>query len=107
MTRGERVSAALTFLREGKLSPIDLLIDVLNPSDEKHQYYRQALYKADASKLHILLDHIIADRNGKQKMDEWMAPHAVDYTCEVVDAEMEAMKKKLSMSVSNVTPIGP
>ena len=85
------------------MSPIDILIDVLDPSDEKHQYYRQALYRDDASKLHILLDHIIANPNGKQKMDDWMAPHAIDYTCDIVDAEMEAVKQKLSMSVSNVT----
>jgi hypothetical protein len=104
MTRTQRIETVLTFLREGKLSPIDILIDVLDPSDEKHQSYHEELYKADASKLQVLLDNIMDDPKGKRKMDEWMRPHAVDFTCQIVDAEMEAIKKKLSMAVSDVTP---
>jgi hypothetical protein len=104
MTRVQRLDIVLTFLREGKLSPVDLLIDVLDSSNGKHQSYRDELYKTDALKLHVLLDHITGDPKGKRKMDEWMRPYAVDLTCEIVDSEMEVTKRELSMGVSDVTP---
>lgn len=98
-----RLKVALGYLRLGRLSPIDLLIHVLDPATPENDRYRTALYKEDG-RLAEVMDIIMADDRGSQRLWAWMRPHAVDRTCEIIEGEMEVVKEKLSMRLEDVTP---
>ncbi|KAF8810165.1 hypothetical protein BYT27DRAFT_7066347, partial [Phlegmacium glaucopus] len=72
-------------------SPIDVLLEVLNQSSPEYQGYRTELYKNSSSNLGRLLDTIMDDKKGAQKLNKWMLPHALDLVCSTVYDEMDAL----------------
>ncbi|KAJ7870114.1 hypothetical protein B0H14DRAFT_2571529 [Mycena olivaceomarginata] len=58
--------------------------------------YRGNLYRDKSTKLSTLIETIMSDRNGKQKLLQCMQPHLVEFACEPVADEMETRRKNPS-----------
>jgi hypothetical protein len=74
------------------------------PELDKYEGYRNKMYKYESTKLHLLIDAIMGDSKGKTKLEDLMSALATDVTCPAVNAEMELLKKKLCMTISEFTP---
>ena len=47
---------------------------------------------------------IMADERGRHRLGMWMKEHAVESTCEIIDAEMDVVRECLTMKLKDVTP---
>lgn len=91
MSRSERLAKAIGVLKDGWLSPFDLLLEVLDESNPEYAKYRIELYKEKSTKLSRILDHIVATESGKRKLWSWIQPHALGVVCQVIDDEMDSV----------------
>ena len=104
-SRGERIAKALNILKGGRLSPFDLILEILDNHNADYAGYRIELYKDKNSKLPRILDSILATEAGKQKLWSWMQPHALEMVCEAIDEEMDAVTMgDLLSSLAAITP---
>ncbi|KAK6981366.1 hypothetical protein R3P38DRAFT_3333856 [Favolaschia claudopus] len=56
-----KIDNLLPSLRDDRISPIDILNQVLNPMDASYDRYRIGLYREDSDKLSNLIENIMAD----------------------------------------------
>ena len=96
----------LKMISDASRSPLDLILDILDPSQDKHELYRSRWFSpARHSKLSDLLDSIFAHPKGQDLILQWMKPHALDFICSTVASEMDLVTKELSLpSVEHVSP---
>jgi hypothetical protein len=99
----KRMKVALAYLRHGRLSPIDLLAHILDTRKSENDRHRTALYR-EGGRLGEILNMVMNDVRGKERLDIWMEGHAIDLTCAIVDREMDVVKKRLSMKLEDVSP---
>lgn len=98
------MEAALTTLRSGRLKALDLLLyTVTGTSGQTLIAHRTSLYGANG-RLGELLDVVMDDPMGRKRLREWMEPHALDLTCDLVDGEMDTASDEFRVAVSDVTP---
>jgi len=83
----------LGILREGRLSPFDLVVELLDDSNSKHWAYRNELYKEENKKLSEILELVFSNGPGKEKLMEWMLPHALEVICRKVSDEMDVVQE--------------
>ncbi|KAF8214948.1 hypothetical protein K438DRAFT_1926610 [Mycena galopus ATCC 62051] len=76
-----------------KISPVDVLIQALNPDDLSYDHYHGNLYCDDSTKLSQLLNIIMSDPNGCHKLMSSMRPHIEEFACEIVAEEMETHRR--------------
>ena len=84
LSRTEKVESILAYLQKTRLSPVDLLLYVLDLESPDLDRYRVGLYK-QGGKLAELMDTIMGDERGAERLREWMRPHVVEATCAIVD----------------------
>ncbi|KAF8274044.1 hypothetical protein EI94DRAFT_1768902 [Lactarius quietus] len=94
MSRVERITKALGVLKDGRLSPFDLILEVLDSNNTEYAGYRNELYKSKNDKLQKILDSVLITDSGKQKLWSWMRPHALEIVCGVIDEEMDSITKE-------------
>ncbi|KAK7002511.1 hypothetical protein R3P38DRAFT_3326620 [Favolaschia claudopus] len=100
-----KIDNLLPSLRDDRISPIDILNQVLNPMDASYDRYRIGLYREDSDKLSNLIENIMADDKGKAKLLECMRPHLEEFACDIVAQEMETRRKNSFLQgVAVVTP---
>jgi hypothetical protein len=87
-SRSQRFEDVLDILREGRLSPFDLMVELLDESNLKYWAYRNELYKEENKKLREILDLIFSNAPGKEKLNEWMLPHALE--AQILELELPA-----------------
>ena len=92
-SRSQRFENVLDILREGRLSPFDLMVELLDVSNLKYWAYRNELYKEENKKLGEILDLIFSNSPGKEKLKEWMFPHALEVICGKVSDEMDVVRE--------------
>ena len=68
------------------------MIELLDDSNSKYWAYRNELYKEE-NKKHEILDLIFLNAPGKEKLTEWMLPHALEVICRKVSNEMDAVQE--------------
>ena len=103
--RGDRFTKALGILKAGRLSPFDLILELLNDNNADYAGYRNELYKENNSKLPSILDSILVTSAGKQKLWSWMRPRALEIVCQVIDEEMDSVTKgDILPGISAITP---
>ncbi|KAK6978253.1 hypothetical protein R3P38DRAFT_3334302 [Favolaschia claudopus] len=61
-----KIDNLLPSLRDDRISPIDILNQVLNPMDASYDRYRIGLYREDSDKLSNLIENIMADDKGRK-----------------------------------------
>ncbi|KAJ7025233.1 hypothetical protein C8F04DRAFT_1400755 [Mycena alexandri] len=95
----------LRALRADKLSPLDILVQALDPDLSEDIRYRKNLYSTDDNRLTVLLDTIMKDDYGKRKLFECMHPHLEDFACNIVAEQMDCRRKaSLLQGIKDVTP---
>ncbi|KAJ7689211.1 hypothetical protein B0H14DRAFT_3668009 [Mycena olivaceomarginata] len=87
-----RIHGILLELKKNHISPVDVLIQALNPEDLSYDRYRGNLSHDDSTKLTRLLDTIMSDPNGRKLMSS-MRPHVEEFACEIVAEEMETRRR--------------
>jgi hypothetical protein len=92
-SRSQRFEDVPDILREGRLSPLDLMVELLDVSNLKYWAYRNELYKEENKKLRQILDLIFSSGLGKEKLKEWMLPHALEVICGKVSDEMDVVRE--------------
>ncbi|KAJ7206287.1 hypothetical protein GGX14DRAFT_367375 [Mycena pura] len=100
-----KIHTLLAELRRDRISPVDILIQVLDPRDISYDRYRGNLYRDDSTKLAQLIEQIMLDYNGKKKLMHCMDSHLMEYACEKVADEMVTRRKKSTLQgINAVTP---
>ncbi|KAK7016069.1 hypothetical protein R3P38DRAFT_3203850 [Favolaschia claudopus] len=87
----QKIDRILAELRHGRISPVDVLIQVLDSDDISYDRYRGHLYREDSGKLMELVEKIMGDDSGQRKLLDCMRPHLQDFACETVSNEMESL----------------
>jgi hypothetical protein len=90
------MAVVLGYLQNARIAPVDLMLHVLDPRLPEHDRYRVGLYKENG-KLLGLMDLIMSDPRGEERLGKWMQPYAVNATCTIVDWEMELVKERLTV----------
>ena len=104
-SRAQRFEDVLGILRERRISPFDLVIELLDDSNSKYWAYRNELYEAENKKLNEILDLIFLNAPGKEKLTEWMLPHALEVICRKVSNEMDAVQEaEKLLGLDAITP---
>jgi hypothetical protein len=104
-SRAQCFEDVLGILREGHLSPFDLMVELLDDSNLKHCAYRNELYKEENIKLSEILELIFSNASGKEKLTEWMLPHALEVICGKVSDEMDVVQKAKKLpGLEAITP---
>ncbi|KAJ6550618.1 hypothetical protein DFH09DRAFT_1319795 [Mycena vulgaris] len=93
-------------LRDARISPTDILLEMLDPEKAEYNHHRAMFYSDSGSKMRALLDAIVSDPRGELIFSTWVKPRAVDLACELVSGQMDLMVKSLS-TVKSVTLLTP
>ena len=112
----ERIKSAIKILRDGRISILDFMSTILDPSQLDFAVNRDRIYysskeekenlkdESSRGKLEQVLDHMFADSRGRSRLLNWFHPHAVTYVCETVSTEMDAVKEDLWGMLDSITP---
>ncbi|KAK7041186.1 hypothetical protein R3P38DRAFT_2768556 [Favolaschia claudopus] len=103
-SRAERIQDVLKMLHTARLSPVDLLFEVLE--GDLHPYHASMFYANSGAVMTKLLDIMVSDERGGRVFRQWVERRAVQITCEVVAAQMDAMVKALT-SAPSLTKLPP
>lgn len=95
LSREERMKMALRILQGRRLSPLDLMLEVLNRSNTQYKSARTAIYTTHSEKLVMLLDLLMNDRQGAEIVRGWLKPIATDIVQDIVAEEMDSTKAAL------------
>ena len=105
ISRAERIQDVLTLLKDGYLSPFDVVLEILDERNPGYSGYRNEFYKEGNQKMPKILDLIIAAGAGKWKLWSWMRPYALVLVCEDIDNEMNTVTKEdLLTGLADITP---
>ncbi|KAJ6585348.1 hypothetical protein B0H19DRAFT_1250196 [Mycena capillaripes] len=86
------------------ISPVDILIQVLDTDNMVYDRYRSNLYHDDSTKLAKLLAKIMMHHKGRRKLFECMCPTLEDFSCDVVADEMDERRRNTMLpSIAAVT----
>jgi hypothetical protein len=100
-----KIHNLLAGLRRERISPVDILLQVLDPDDLAYDRYRGNLFRDDNTKLASLIETIMSDQKGKEKLSQCMEPHLLDFACDTVAEQMETRRKKSILpGIEAITP---
>ncbi|KAJ7883336.1 hypothetical protein B0H13DRAFT_1890420 [Mycena leptocephala] len=91
-----KIHGLLAELRRERISPIDILIQVLDPDNISYHRYRRNLHRDDSTKVTELFETNFADRNGRGKLLDCMRPHLEEFACKTIADEMETRRPFLT-----------
>ena len=77
-------------------SPLDLILDILDSSQDEYEQYRVRWFSTSCNKVSCLLDGILAHSKGHNLVLNWMLPHSLESVCFMVASEMDLAVKELS-----------
>jgi hypothetical protein len=98
----ERILNVLLVLRELNITPAEFLMETLGSGIE-FRTAKDGFYNPRSNAVKQLLNVMIGDKRGKEKVHEWMEPRALDIVVNKVVLEMDSLKV-FRMSVAEVTP---
>ncbi|KAJ7677145.1 hypothetical protein B0H14DRAFT_3177829 [Mycena olivaceomarginata] len=105
ISRYRKINNVLAQLHEGNISPVEVLIQVLDPVDVAYDRYRTHLYREESTKLAELVDAIMSDDAGKRKLLEVMRPHLLDFACDIVAEQMQQRRNQSFLpGIAAITP---
>ncbi|KAF8130337.1 hypothetical protein EV363DRAFT_1584323 [Boletus edulis] len=100
----ERIRKVLQFLRQGRISLLDCILDILDPSKLGFVACRKLFLSNPSGKLTRMLDLIFGNDHGRVHLLRWMEPHAIDLVCTKVSNEMDDVKRSLGGTLGSITP---
>ena len=84
----ERIRKVLQFLRLGRISLLDCILDILDPSKPEFMLSRKLFLSNPSGKLIRMLDLIFENDRGRAHLLRWVEPHATDLLCTKISDEM-------------------
>ncbi|KAF9224862.1 hypothetical protein BS17DRAFT_751805 [Gyrodon lividus] len=102
--RDERVRKALQILRLGRISLLDCILDILDPSKTHLAVYRRLFFVDPSGKFTKMLDRIFENDRGRAHLLRWMEPHAIELVSDKITSEMDNVKSALTGTISSITP---
>ena len=66
------IQNVLSLLHNSRLSPFDLILEILDENKSEYTSHRQKFYKEDNHKLEKILNTILANDSGKTKLRKWI-----------------------------------
>ncbi|KAJ6616034.1 hypothetical protein B0H10DRAFT_1413843 [Mycena sp. CBHHK59/15] len=94
----EKISTVLKLLRDARLSPADLLVEVL--TNDEYNHHSARFFGNSGAIMAKVLDAMVSDERGEQVFQEWVRPTAIDVACEAISSQMDGMVKALSTASS-------
>jgi hypothetical protein len=112
----ERIKAAIKILRDGRISILDFMLKILDPSEACFAYNRDRIFncsrqkkmnvdvgKAAVGKLEKMFDCLFADSRGCTRMIEWFRPRVISSVSTIISQEMDAVKEVLRGTLDSIT----
>jgi hypothetical protein len=105
----DRIRDALAILRAGKISLLDFLTKILDPSEDEFKAYRMATYTipkdGPPKKLYNFFDLILSDPRGGpiEKDCQWIDAQAVEIVTTKIYNEMDKVKDALQGTIDSIT----
>ena len=94
----------LKAIADARRSPLDLILDILDTSQDEYEQYRLRWFSPSCNKLSGLLDGIFVHPKGRDLLLSWMHPHCLETVCLSVASEMDLVVKELSLpSIEHVS----
>ena len=103
----ERIKAALTVLRECRLGPFDLILEILNEQKHEFKRHRTEFYREENEKFTKILNTILATDLGKRKFRAWLqtSSQALELVCKIISDEMDDIHQVEQLSgLADITP---
>ena len=102
----ERIQDTLALLRGCRLSPFDLILEILDEDKDEFSGHRKEFYKEGNEKLFKILDAIVSSGHGRSKLRTWIRrPAAVDLFSDVITQEMNIVQNTdLLPGIAAITP---
>ncbi|KIK90667.1 hypothetical protein PAXRUDRAFT_668645 [Paxillus rubicundulus Ve08.2h10] len=104
----ESIIQVLAILRDGRMSFLDLILKVMDPSEGQFATYRDRVYGNPSDltpgKLEKLLDLICNDPRGQARVFRWMQPHVITSITKTIYDEMDYVKAALRITLDSITP---
>jgi hypothetical protein len=92
-------------LQKNKLSPLNLIVEVVNESCPEHNHYHQKMYNNNNKhKLENTLDMIMDDVRGRIVLLEWMRPHTLQQVHDTIYNKMDALTLESHTMTNTITP---
>ncbi|KAG2003762.1 hypothetical protein CC2G_004341 [Coprinopsis cinerea AmutBmut pab1-1] len=101
--KAKAVEEALDRLRQDKISPLEMLLMVLNPENMAFEAHRTKFFDSrNQTKILSLFEYVRTNKHTKELFESWLKPIALGYVCEWVDDEMEAAKPEMRMYTNQI-----
>ena len=100
---GERITAALDILHDGRISLLEFITTILDPTQTAFAAYRDRFYTRPQN-IETLMESIMLDRRGKSHINNWVGERAVDWVTSAIYNEMDLVKGELHQSIADITP---
>ena len=104
MLKSQAIKLVQNILLDADLTPTLLLLHLLDPDTSNPLACDAFFCQTNEDNICHLLSRILEDEKGLRIFKKWMAPHAVDIVCDLVNKEMEATKPSLFMTTAQATP---
>lgn len=94
----------LRILSDAGQSPLDLILDILDPHQEEYESYHSRWFSLTYDEFSALLDHTFALPKGHDLLLKWFHPHLIKSVCLTVTSKINLVTKKLSLpSIEHVS----
>ncbi|KAJ7608462.1 hypothetical protein FB45DRAFT_1129825, partial [Roridomyces roridus] len=87
------IDEVLTFLRDKRISPMDILLKIIDPAETSYSQYRTNFYRNDGFKLSQFLGLVMDDASGNKQLLQFMKPYVESMACEIVAEQMNNRKE--------------
>ncbi|KIK70214.1 hypothetical protein GYMLUDRAFT_34705, partial [Collybiopsis luxurians FD-317 M1] len=93
MTRSDRIETSLNILRQGRINPVEFLMELVDVRNPKSAHFRGKLYSKMDKRLDELLDKIVQDPKGKAAIEDWFCKRSLRELPDAVEKENESPRK--------------
>jgi hypothetical protein len=105
LSKKDRLQNVLTYLRNFKLSPMDLFAEVADKSNDEYEAYRVKMYgEPGREKLEEVLNLMMDDLRGRVVLRRWMSSHAFELVEQAIDNEMSCLSTQFNTTTRQITP---
>ena len=95
---GERITAALDILRDGRISLLELITTILDPTQTALETYWDRFYTRPQN-METLMESIMLDKQGKYHINSWIGERAVDWLALGIYNEMDLIDGEFNTTV--------
>ena len=95
---GERITAALDILRDGRISLLEFITTIIDPTQTAFATYQDRFYTRPQN-IETLMESIMLDKRGKYHITSWVGECAVDWVASGIYNEMDLIEGEFNARV--------